>query len=93
MYLKLKQHLIEIGMKNKELSELTGISESSLSRKINGKGIDFNLNEVRTLCEKLKIDPNLYFFSSPCCSNDNKKDLWSFRFRLRRKRGNLNEFD
>ena len=37
------------------------------------KGADFNLIQVRKICEMYKLDPNVYFFSNKSCLNDNKK--------------------
>ena len=73
MYIKLKQHLIELGITHKKLADLMGLSQSSFSKKINAKGSDFNLREVSLICNKLKIDPNVYFFRPLSCFDDNEK--------------------
>lgn len=71
VYVKLKQFMIEHNIKSKDMAELLGLNESVFSKKINMKGSDFNLNEVRKLCSEYKLDGNLYFFYPLCCSNDN----------------------
>ena len=69
MYVKLKQFMIEHNIKSKDMAELLGLNESVFSKKINMKGSDFNLNEVRKLCSEYKLDGN--FFYPLCCLNDN----------------------
>ena len=62
MYIKLRQFMIENKIKSKNMAETLGIDESLFSKKINQNGSDFNLNEVRKLCQKYKLDGNIYFF-------------------------------
>ena len=62
MYLKLKQFMLEKNIKNKDMAKILGINEAVFSKKINMKGSDFNLNEVRKLCEAYHLDGNKYFF-------------------------------
>lgn len=62
MYVKLRQFMIENKIKSKNMAETLGIDESLFSKKINQNGSDFNLNEVRKLCQKYKLDGNIYFF-------------------------------
>ena len=54
--------MIENKIKSKNMAETLGIDESLFSKKINQNGSDFNLNEVRKLCQKYKLDGNIYFF-------------------------------
>ena len=75
MYIRLKQFLIEKGLKNKDVALKLGMSESNFSRKINNKkGADFSLIQVRKICKMYKLDPNIYFFSITSCLNDNKNN-------------------
>ncbi|MFZ8015666.1 helix-turn-helix domain-containing protein [Fusobacterium watanabei] len=62
MYIKLKQFMLEKKIKSKDMAKILGISKSLFSKKINRKGSDFNLNEVRTICQKYNLDGNIYFF-------------------------------
>lgn len=62
MYVKLRQFMIENKIKSKNMAKTLGIDESLFSKKINRNGSDFNLNEVRKLCQKYKLDGNIYFF-------------------------------
>lgn len=51
---KLKAAMIEAGCTQKELAEKLGISENSVSKKINGKR-SFNIDEACAVCEALNI--------------------------------------
>lgn len=59
--MKLKLFLVENKILYKDVAQLIGVSESSFSRKINAKGEDFSLKQVKTICEAYKLDANLYF--------------------------------
>ncbi|AYZ73442.1 XRE family transcriptional regulator [Fusobacterium necrophorum] len=63
MYVKLKQFMVEKSLKNKDLADLLDISYPCISKKLNQKGSDFTVKEVKCLCEKYGLDANLYFFS------------------------------
>lgn len=52
--LKLKSFLILNGMTQKSLAKKIGISENTMSSKINNKS-DFNSEEINAICEELKI--------------------------------------
>ena len=62
MYVKLRQFIIEKKIKSKDMANILGISKSSFSKKINQNGSDFNLNEIRIMCQKYNLDGNIYFF-------------------------------
>lgn len=62
MYLKLKQFMLEKNIKNKDMAKTLGVNKSVFSKKINMKGSDFTLDEVRKLCEAYQLDGNKYFF-------------------------------
>lgn len=51
----LRGAIAEAGLTQKTVSEVTGISLSSLNSKINGHRA-FDLDEARVLCEALHID-------------------------------------
>jgi transcriptional regulator with XRE-family HTH domain len=50
----LKDYIKQSGYKIRYLAQQLGISEHSLSRKINGKN-EFKANEIELLCKLLKI--------------------------------------
>lgn len=60
-YLELKAILVEKGITQTLLAEELGIGIVTLNKKLNGTGADFNLKEVRYLCKRLGIDPNIFF--------------------------------
>lgn len=51
---KLKGKIAESGMNRETLSEVSGICQSSLSRKMNGKSA-FTVDEAAVLCKVLQI--------------------------------------
>ena len=52
---KLRAKIKEKGLTQEKVAEIIGISENSLSRKLNGKK-HFRLGEVILLCKALQID-------------------------------------
>lgn len=60
---KLKGKMKEMGLSQKQTSNILGISTQSFNAKINNK-TQFTLGEVISLCEILNIDnPKDYFFT------------------------------
>ena len=52
-----KKALIDAGITQRKLAEISGISKNALNRKINNKA-DFTLTETRKICKCLEItDP------------------------------------
>lgn len=60
--LKLKQLMLEKGIKQKELAERLDITQSLFSQKLNESRSKFTLDEVIKLCLYLGIDMHEYFF-------------------------------
>ena len=60
-YNKLKGYLAENEIKNKDVAKLLGVTETSFSKKINRNGQDFTADQIRTLCNKYKLDANKFF--------------------------------
>lgn len=54
---KLRGKIAEAGLTQKDLAKRAGMSENSLNRKLNEKR-DFNLSEVRIICDILGITDN-----------------------------------
>ena len=54
---KIKNHLNQIGMKQVELSILTGISASKINLILSGKR-RISLDEFSSICYALKLTPN-----------------------------------
>lgn len=60
-YGKLKGFMAENGIKNKDMAELLGITETSFSSKINKKGQDFTAEQMRIICNTYQLDANKFF--------------------------------
>lgn len=72
----LKAKITEMGETQKSVAKAIGISENSLSRKINGVR-EFRLSEMYKLCEYLKIEnPKNIFFTHniPNMQHNNKEE-------------------
>lgn len=54
---KLKAKIVEEGLTQKDLAKKIGVSENTLTRKINGKR-DFYIGEIDKICEALHISDN-----------------------------------
>lgn len=59
-YDKFKGWLVEHHIKQSEVAELLGITESNLNLKLNGKQ-DISVEQVRTLCTTYNISADKYF--------------------------------
>ena len=62
-FYKLKGYLAENGIKQRDLAESIGISEVSLSQKINRSGSVFTLDEVKKICDVLHISADDFFLT------------------------------
>ncbi len=55
---KLRGKISEAGLNQRKLAQMTGISENTMSRKIQGRRC-FNTDEIDKICTALKITNNL----------------------------------
>ena len=62
-FYKFKGFLAENGIKQKYLAEKLGISQESLSQKINRSGSVFTLDEVKIICDLLEISADDFFLN------------------------------
>jgi transcriptional regulator with XRE-family HTH domain len=58
-YQKFKAFLAENDIKQKEIADLICVTESTISKKINGQA-DFDMREVRTICNKYNIKADIF---------------------------------
>lgn len=58
-YKKFKAFLAGNGIKQKEIADLIDVTESTISKKINGKA-DFDMDEVRTICKKYNLKSDIF---------------------------------
>lgn len=64
-FYKFKGYLVENGIKQKEVAAWLGISEVSVSQKINRSGSSFTLEEVKKICDRLDISADDFFLTKP----------------------------
>mgnify|MGYP000853289688 CR=1 FL=1 len=62
-FYKLKGYLAENGIKQRDLARQIGMSEVSLSQKINRAGSTFTIDEVKKICEVLGISADDFFLT------------------------------
>ncbi|HBF2805540.1 TPA: helix-turn-helix transcriptional regulator [Clostridioides difficile] len=60
-YIKFKCFLIENNIRQKDIAKLLNVSESTLSKKINGKGGDFSIQELKIICKKCNLKAEVFF--------------------------------
>lgn len=60
-YTKFKGYLAENEIKNKDVAQFLGVTETTFSKKINRKGQDFTADQIRMLCNNYKLDANKFF--------------------------------
>lgn len=63
-FYKLKGYLAENGIKQRDLANRIGMSEVSLSQKINRAGSVFSIDEVTLICKTLGISADEFFLTS-----------------------------
>lgn len=75
-YVELKKFMLENGIKQREIAEMLGVGASTMSQKLNRRGADFSLAEVRVLCDAYSLDPEFFFLGSNIrnSNNDRKGD-------------------
>lgn len=60
-YCKFKGFLAEKNIQQKDIATLLNISQATLSKRINGKGGDFSIQELKVICRKLEISAEIFF--------------------------------
>ncbi|AVP54492.1 transcriptional regulator [Clostridium tetani] len=60
-YSKFKGFLAEKDIKQKEIAELINVSEATLSKRLNGKGGDFTIQDLKKICVALDIKAEIFF--------------------------------
>lgn len=73
--LKLKQLMLEKGIKQKELAERLGITQSLFSQKLNESRSKFTLDEVIELCLYLELDMHEYFFEPNVLKSGQREEV------------------
>ena len=60
-YYKFKAFLVQNNIKQKEVAKMLGITNSTLSTKLNRNGTDFTIKQIRTLCKEFNISADEFF--------------------------------
>lgn len=60
-YYKFKGFLAEKDIKQKEIANLIKVSEPTLSRRLNGRGSDFSIQDLKKICQSLGIKADIFF--------------------------------
>lgn len=60
-YSKFKGYLVEKNIPQKKIAELLCISEPTLSKRLNGKGGDFSVQDLKKICDFLQIKADIFF--------------------------------
>ncbi len=60
-YYKFKGYLAENNIQQKEVAKLINISQATLSKRLNGKGGDFSIQDLKKICTSLKINAEIFF--------------------------------
>jgi predicted XRE-type DNA-binding protein len=60
-YYKFKGYLAENNIQQKKVAKLINISQATLSKRINGKGGDFSIQDLKIICGELKIRAEIFF--------------------------------
>lgn len=60
-YYKFKGYLAENNIQQKDIAEMLKVSQPTLSKRLNGKGGDFTLQDVKKICTRLNIKAEIFF--------------------------------
>lgn len=60
-YSKFKGYLAEKNIHQKEIAKLLEVSPATLSKRLNGKGGDFSIQDLKKICKNLKIKAEIFF--------------------------------
>ncbi|XGU47481.1 helix-turn-helix domain-containing protein [Fusobacterium necrophorum subsp. funduliforme] len=60
-YQKLKAFFVEKGIKQNDVAEILNLSRTAFNCKLNRNGLDFTLDEVRTICKTYEIKASEFF--------------------------------
>ncbi|MBU3205604.1 helix-turn-helix transcriptional regulator [Clostridium algidicarnis] len=60
-YYKFKGYLAENRIQQKEVAKLINISQATLSKRLNGKGGDFTIQDLKKICINLNVSAEIFF--------------------------------
>ncbi|MBU3145762.1 MULTISPECIES: helix-turn-helix domain-containing protein [unclassified Clostridium] len=60
-YFKFKGYLAENSIQQKEIAHIINISQATLSKRLNGKGGDFTIQDLKKICKTLNVKAEIFF--------------------------------
>ena len=60
-YFKFKGYLAENNIQQKEIANIINISQATLSKRLNAKGGDFTIQDLKKICDKLNVNAEIFF--------------------------------
>jgi DNA-binding Xre family transcriptional regulator len=60
-YYKFKGYLAEKNIQQKDIARIINISEATLSKRLNGKGGDFTIQDLKKICKTLDVKAEIFF--------------------------------
>lgn len=60
-YSKFKGYLAEKNIQQKKIAKLLDVSPSTFSKRLNGKGGDFSIQDLKKICRNLNIKAEIFF--------------------------------
>jgi DNA-binding Xre family transcriptional regulator len=60
-YYKFKGYLAEKNIQQKDVAKIIKISQATLSKRLNGKGGDFTIQELKKICTTLDVKAEIFF--------------------------------
>lgn len=60
-YNKFKGYLAENNILQKEIARMINVSQATLSKRLNGKGGDFTVQDLKKICTYLNIKAEIFF--------------------------------
>lgn len=60
-YSKFKGYLVENNIHQKEIAKIINVSQATFSKRINGRGGDFTVQDLKQICTYLNIKAEIFF--------------------------------
>jgi len=60
-YFKFKGYLAENNIQQKQVANIVNVSQATLSKRLNGKGGDFTIQDLKKICNSLNVNAEIFF--------------------------------
>ena len=60
-YYKFKGYLAENNIQQKHVAKIINVSQATLSKRLNGKGGDFTIQDLKKICITLNVKAEIFF--------------------------------